>query len=174
MLSIYSISLRCILLMNRLKILIFYCLYYSSHALFIIYNCCGHRSPLCSSSYVNYFCLIKCKIVGNFEFAMNALPVHAQLAPVYGIAYQDVNGDAHPDLFLVGNFYGLKPQTGRLDASFGTTLTGDGKGSFSWLPPAESGLWIRGECRDVKTIQAGNKNVLVVALNNGPLHIFSK
>ncbi len=111
---------------------------------------------------------------GNFEFAMNVLPMRGQLAPVYGIACQDVNGDAHPDLFLVGNFYGLKPQTGRLDASFGTTLTGDGKGSFTWLPPAESGLWIRGECRDARTIQAGNKNVLVVALNNGPLHIFSK
>jgi hypothetical protein len=59
---------------------------------------------------------------GKGNFNMQALPVMAQLSPVYGITVTDLNGDGKKDLFMGGNFYGLKPQTGRFDANYGTTL----------------------------------------------------
>jgi hypothetical protein len=44
----------------------------------------------------------------------SSLPVMAQLSPVFGILASDLNKDGRQDLFLAGNFFGLKPQTGRL------------------------------------------------------------
>ncbi len=119
---------------------------------------------------------------GKGNFSMQPLPLMAQLAPVFSALATDLNGDGLTDLFLAGNFYGLKPQTGRLDASYGTTLLADGKGHFNYLPPANSGLFVKGEARDIKILQTDNKipktgnrnSYIVVAMNNGPLHLFSR
>src|SRR6059058_925986 len=41
---------------------------------------------------------------GDGSFTLSPLPLEAQLAPVYGILAQDVDGDGKPDLLLAGNF----------------------------------------------------------------------
>jgi hypothetical protein len=56
-----------------------------------------------------------------------------QLSSVNAIACTDINGDGFPDLILGGNEFGFLPQFGRLDASFGDILLGDGKGNFTCL-----------------------------------------
>jgi len=110
---------------------------------------------------------------GKGHFDMQALPLMAQLAPVFAAIATDLNGDGLTDLFLAGNFYGLKPQTGRLDASYGTTLLADGHGHFKYLAPASSGLWVKGEARDIREINTGNgSNCIIVAMNNEPLYLF--
>ena len=110
---------------------------------------------------------------GNFE--MQALPLMAQLSPVFGAVATDLNGDGLTDLFLAGNFYGLKPQTGRLDASYGTTLLAEGHGHFNDAPTTTSGLFVKGEARDIKMIKtATGGNLIIVAMNNEPLYIFSR
>jgi hypothetical protein len=77
------------------------------------------------------------------------------------------------DLFLAGNFYGVKPQMGRLDASYGTTLLGNATNGFTYIKPAESGLFINGEARDVTTVASANGgNYIVVAINNNSLSLF--
>ncbi len=68
---------------------------------------------------------------GKGHFTIEALPMEAQLSPVYAAVVYDLNGDGFKDIFLAGNFYGLKPQTGRFDASYGTLLLGDRTASFS-------------------------------------------
>ena len=111
---------------------------------------------------------------GKGDFVKQPLPLMAQLAPVFGIVSTDLNNDGVQDLFLAGNFYGLKPQTGRLDASYGVTLMGNSKGQYTYMPPAASGLLVKGEARDIKTIAGVNGNqYLVVAMNNQPLYLFS-
>ena len=112
---------------------------------------------------------------GKGHFTMQALPVEAQLSPVFATLVYDLNGDGFQDIFMAGNFYGLKPQTGRFDASYGTLLLGDGQNHFNYMAPIKSGLFIRGEVRDAKMLNQKTKNpLLLVARNNDDLILFQK
>jgi enediyne biosynthesis protein E4 len=112
---------------------------------------------------------------GKGHFAMQALPTEAQLSPVNAAIVYDLNGDGIEDIFMAGNFYGLKPQTGRFDASYGTLFLGDQKGHFNYVPPKQSGLFVRGEVRDAKMLNPISKNpLLLVARNNDNLMLFQK
>ncbi|MEN9684241.1 MAG: hypothetical protein RLZZ28_27, partial [Bacteroidota bacterium] len=112
---------------------------------------------------------------GKEQFTMQDLPIMAQLSPVYGIAIWDMNGDGKKDIFMGGNFYGLKPQTGRLDAGFGTTLISNPMGGYTYLKPKESGLLVNGELRDIALIKsAGGEKFIIVSMNNDHLHLFRK
>jgi enediyne biosynthesis protein E4 len=84
----------------------------------------------------------------------------------------DFDGDGKPDIFLGGNFYGLKPEVGRMDASYGTTLMGNGSRGFNYLAPRSSGLFIQGEVRDIRPIVIRNSKDIIVARNNDELQIF--
>jgi len=121
---------------------------------------------------------------GNQNFTMIPLPLQAQFSAVFGIWIADLDNDKRPDLFLGGNFYGLKPEIGRLDASYGVTLLADnapdslssarGSRHFYYLPPAESGLFIRGEVRDLQSISTPKGLTLIAARNNDSLQLFRK
>lgn len=111
---------------------------------------------------------------GKGNFTMKALPLRAQITSVFGILVSDLNNDGTQDLFLGGNFYGLKPEIGRLDASYGVTLLGNKNHTFSYLPPSESGLFVRGEVRDIEGINTRQGNYILVARNNDSLQIFKK
>lgn len=106
---------------------------------------------------------------GKGGLVKESLPLEAQLSSVFASFVTDMNNDKAKDLFLAGNFYGLKPQAGRFDASYGVTLVGTSKG-YQYLKPRESGLYVNGEVRDVKTVG----KYLVVAVNNEPLKIFAR
>ncbi|HEX5151185.1 MAG TPA: hypothetical protein VFW07_07035, partial [Parafilimonas sp.] len=68
-------------------------------------------------------------------------------------------------------FYESKPEVGIYDASYGIFLKGDGKGNFTALSAQESGINIRGAVRDLLVINNGEIQLLLAALNNGPLRI---
>jgi hypothetical protein len=111
---------------------------------------------------------------GKGEFNVAPLPVRAQFSPIFGILAADINNDGITDLFLGGNFYGLKPEIGRYDANYGVTLLGDKSHGFDYLPPAESGLFIKGEVRDISTINTKNGKVIIAARNNDALQLFKR
>jgi enediyne biosynthesis protein E4 len=112
---------------------------------------------------------------GKGHFKMQALPMEAQLSPVYASIVYDLNGDGYNDIFLGGNFYGLKPQTGRFDASYGTLLLQGRHHHFHDVAPKQSGLFMRGEVRDAVMFHPPGKNTLVlVARNNDDLMLFQK
>lgn len=108
---------------------------------------------------------------GNFE--MQALPVEAQISPVFAVVCDDFNKDGNVDIWLAGNFYGLKPQAGRHNASRGIFLAGTGNKSFSYVSNHKSGIDINGEVRDVKTIEIKGSKHMLVARNNAKLLLFS-
>ncbi|MBC7886592.1 MAG: VCBS repeat-containing protein [Ferruginibacter sp.] len=111
---------------------------------------------------------------GNLNFSFQALPVQAQLTNVFSILVQDINADGINDIFLAGNFSGLKPELGRMDASYGVTLLGSKTGRFKYSPPSATGLFIKGEVRDVKTLQLANKRrAIIMARNNEALQMFT-
>jgi hypothetical protein len=89
---------------------------------------------------------------GNGHFTVQPLPAMTQLSSVNAIQCLDVNGDGFPDLVLGGNEFGFLPQFGRLDASKGHVLLGNGKGGFSWIPPSRSGLELSGQIRDIQVV----------------------
>ncbi|HEX4375367.1 MAG TPA: VCBS repeat-containing protein, partial [Puia sp.] len=111
---------------------------------------------------------------GKGNFTLQNFPVMAQLSPVYGIVVTDLNGDGIKDIFLGGNFFGLKPEVGRFDASYGTTLIGNSKHQFTYISPSASGLFIKGEVRDAQIINAKKEDYIIVARNNDALQIFRK
>ena len=74
---------------------------------------------------------------GDGTFALQPLPVEAQLAPVYAALADDFDGDGRMDLLLGGNFYGVTPVRGRYDASYGLLLRGDGAGVRGGGPGGE-------------------------------------
>jgi hypothetical protein len=85
----------------------------------------------------------------------------------------DFNRDGHLDVLLAGNFYGTRIPFGRLDASKGLLLTGDGKGNFEEVSHARSGLLINGEVRDMARVRtATGKNLLLFSLNNDSLQVY--
>lgn len=104
---------------------------------------------------------------------LEALPIEAQVSPVFAIAIEDMDGDNIKDIFLGGNFYTLRPVVGRHDANFGVYLKGGPQGSFTYLSPAESGVYVKGEVRDAKVIRntQGSK-LLLVARNNDAVLTF--
>ena len=103
---------------------------------------------------------------GNGRFDIHLLPVMVQMSSVNAIQCTDVNGDGHADLVLGGNEYGFLPMFSRLDASLGHLLLGDGKGNFSWVGPARSGLDVTGQVRDIARIRGKDQDYLLFLRND--------
>lgn len=112
---------------------------------------------------------------GNGTFRFNRFPVEAQLSRASSLLTDDIDGDGETDLLLAGNFYPYRVQHGPCDASFGTVLRGTGSGTFSPLPPRQSGFWAGGDVRtgvSVRTI--GGRRRYFFAVNDAPLIGFER
>ena len=106
---------------------------------------------------------------GRFEF--RPLPRLAQVAPVYGMAVFDENGDGRLDLLLAQNFFGPERETGRMDGGTGLLLRGDGKGGFVAVVGEESGLIMPDDATAATLVdvnQDGRPDV-AVATHAGPI-----
>ncbi len=103
---------------------------------------------------------------GDGSFTLVPLPLEAQLAPVYGILPGDFDGDGKTDLLLAGNFDGVKPEIGRMAASYGLFLKGDGAGNFAPVRASESGFLVPGQARDIQRIRTRQGELYVVSRNN--------
>ena len=103
---------------------------------------------------------------GDGSFTLVPLPNEAQWAPIYGILAGDFDHDGHTDLLLAGNFDGFQPQIGRMMASYGLMLGGDGKGHFRPVPVEQSGFFVPGQSRDIARVRTARGDLIVVARNN--------
>lgn len=110
---------------------------------------------------------------GNGKFSISELPERVQWSCVCGISCTDVNNDGITDLVMGGNFYELKPQFSRQDASYGHVLLGDGKKGFEWKQYTETGFFVREEIRHLETISDKNgRKFIFAAVNNDLPRIF--
>ncbi|RYY23955.1 MAG: hypothetical protein EOO04_13650 [Chitinophagaceae bacterium] len=103
---------------------------------------------------------------GNGQFDIRQLPTQVQLSSINAIALQDVNADGNPDMILGGNQYGFLPQFERLDASFGDVLINNGKGIFTVMDNRNTGLHLRGEIRDIKSLNTKGTTQIIFLQNN--------
>ena len=102
---------------------------------------------------------------GDGTFALHELPARAQVAPLYGLLADDIDGDGLQDLVAGGNFHGVRAEQGRYDASYGHWLRGTGEG-FTAVPPAESGLYLKGEARALRLLHGSDGAWLLIAARN--------
>ncbi len=112
--------------------------------------------------------------LGKGKFKLHALPVMAQLAPVYAVVTDDFNQDGNLDIAINGNDFGTETGNGRYDALNGLVMLGDGKGAFTPLSILQSGLYIPGDGKAlIKCRGIDNNYLLAASQNNGPVKIFS-
>ncbi len=115
-------------------------------------------------------------LLSNAEgtFSLKSLPNHAQIAPNTAILVKDINQDGNLDLLLAGNMYDTEVETMRYDAGIGTTLMGDGKGEFDFMPVNLSGFMADGNVKDLAGLQlSSSKWGVLVTENNGKVKLFS-
>ena len=98
---------------------------------------------------------------GNGVFKKSPLPQSVQKAPIYAILPHDLDGDGDMDLVMGGNLYGVQPEVGRYDGSYGHLLINDGSGSYI-DQAVPYGFSVIGEIRDFKVID----NKLFIFRNN--------
>jgi hypothetical protein len=103
---------------------------------------------------------------GDGSFTLVPLPREAQIAPVYGILAGDFDRDGKLDLLLAGNFDGVQPAIGRMSASYGLFLRGNGHGDFTPLGAAESGFFVPGQARDIQRLRTRRGDLYIVARND--------
>jgi hypothetical protein len=110
---------------------------------------------------------------GSGYFKMIPLENEAQLFPVFAIAVFDANQDYINDILLGGNLYESHITYGRYDAGYGLFLQGEAKMIFDPIIPTNSGIQLRGEIRDIKTLKTQNKHLVVVSIINDSLKFYS-
>lgn len=112
--------------------------------------------------------------LGQGKFKLSVLPKAAQLAPVYGMQSDDIDGDGNLDLLMVGNDYGTEVFTGRYDAFAGLYLKGNGKGAFRPATLTSSGFYVDGDAKAMAQIfSAKGQKLTLVTQNNDSLRIFA-
>ena len=114
----------------------------------------------------NYFASCIAFNNGDGSFTIQNLPQNIQLSSLKAILPVDVNGDGFTDLVLGGNEFGFQPQLGRLDASEGDVLLNDGKGNFTPLANALTGIVLPGQVRNIVMINRKGKTELLFLQNN--------
>lgn len=108
------------------------------------------------------------------DFQVKPFPFNAQLSNVNSILVDDLNNDGKKDIILTGNFYGFKPEVGRLDANYGQVFNFTNN-AFKFIPPSLSGLKMTGQVRSAIVIKNkfGNKSY-IFGRNNDRLITFTK
>jgi hypothetical protein len=113
--------------------------------------------------------------LGDGRFRMHALPVSAQIAPVYGILPQDLDGDAAMDLLMIGNDFGMEVQQGPADAMVGLGLKNKGNGNFTPLSLNKTHFFVPGDGKSLTMLNLSEEKSLVVASqNNDSLKVFER
>ncbi len=108
------------------------------------------------------------------KFELKALPVETQFSIVNAILYRDYDGDGKEDIFLAGNFFPFRVQQGQCDASFGSLLKGDGKGNFKTMDREITGLFTRGDVRDMVELKGSKRNMIVISKNSDAVQVLTK
>jgi len=102
------------------------------------------------------------------------LPPEAQLAPAFGVAVTDLDGDGAEDVLLAQNFFAVSLEGARLDAGRGLWLRGGGDGSLRPVPAPESGVYAYGDGRGlaVADYDADGRVDVAIAQNGADTKLF--
>jgi hypothetical protein len=106
-------------------------------------------------------------------YAIHALPIEAQMFPIFSFLSDDFNHDGYSDILAVGNWYAVQPDFGRYDAGYGLLMLGDGRGNLRAQTFEQSGFYVKGEGRDIKSVTTANGlQKIIVSRNNDTVLVF--
>jgi hypothetical protein len=115
---------------------------------------------------------------GGGRFTFQPLPVDAQIAPVYGIMADDIDGDGKSDLLMAGNNKGPDGDILGYDAGWGCVLRNTGAAvpeTFEAVSPLTSGWLVPDIARRIVRIPWRQRSWLyIVAVNSGRPRLFTK
>jgi hypothetical protein len=109
---------------------------------------------------------------GGLRFEFHPLPVLAQASPAFGVVVSEMNGDTAPDIYMVNNFFGPQPETGRMDGGLSLMLHGRGDGRFDPHWPVQSGLVVAADAKSLilaDTDHDGLQEIIVGVNDAAPL-----
>ncbi|MCX6256224.1 MAG: VCBS repeat-containing protein, partial [Bacteroidia bacterium] len=109
---------------------------------------------------------------GQGSFHLTPLPLEAQFSPVYAIIADDFDHDGICDIIIGGNQYRAKPETGIYDASYGLFLKWNNQVTWKSVSALKSGIFIKGEIRDLKILIINGNRIIAVARNNDNLQFY--
>ncbi|HEY9488131.1 MAG TPA: RNA-binding protein, partial [Chryseosolibacter sp.] len=104
--------------------------------------------------------------LGNGKFSIKPLPIESQISTVFGMLPGDYDQDGNEDVLLVGNSYATEVSSGRLDASIGLLLRGDGSGSFTSQSVLKTGFAVDQNAKGLGRLQTSDGRWLIVASVN--------
>lgn len=108
------------------------------------------------------------------KFVIHELPMEAQMFPIFGFAVLDLNQDRISDILMVGNWHAIQPEIGRQDAGYGLVLLGIESGDRIPQTADQSGFWVPGEGRRIKTLRRKKDTVILVGRNNDSMLLFQR
>ncbi|MGR3810681.1 VCBS repeat-containing protein [Jiulongibacter sp. NS-SX5] len=108
---------------------------------------------------------------GKLEF--DALPQAAQRLSIFDFQTRNINNDELPDIIIAGNNYQLEPtNSGYIEGSLGTVLLNKGNKSFTVLTNQKSGLYLKGQTKELREIRTKKgSEILAARQNNSALRI---
>ena len=86
------------------------------------------------------------------DFNIEFLPAEAQLTPLYAIETCDIDADGDLDIIAGGNLYGVLPEAGIYDASYGLMMRNNGNQEFESISTKDSGFKVDGQIRSIKSV----------------------
>jgi hypothetical protein len=103
---------------------------------------------------------------GDGTFNIKALPVEAQLAPVFGMIVTDIDKDGYLDVLMTGNDFSNEVMMGRYDAFNGLLLKNNGKGGFLPVNMESSGFFVPGNAKALAGFTGPQGQQYMVASQN--------
>jgi len=107
------------------------------------------------------------------KFERQALPTEAQFSTVNGMVIKDYDGDGKKDILLAGNQFDTEVETTPADASIGLLLIRK-EGKFIPQSVLNSGVFLKGNVRDLQKINVNGQDMILVANNNSNIQILAK
>ncbi|HMS66795.1 MAG TPA: VCBS repeat-containing protein [Saprospiraceae bacterium] len=112
--------------------------------------------------------------LGNGKFAIKALPMQTQIAPVFATLPFDVDDNGLVDIILVGNDYGMEILQGHADAFNGLVLKNFGKNDFRPMGIQESGFYVPHDAKALSYLILNDEKAMILATQNkDSLRVFS-
>jgi hypothetical protein len=104
---------------------------------------------------------------GKFEFV--PFKNELQISPITAFVKHDFNKDKKDDIFVAGNYFGVKPFHGRFDSFSGALISSES----DIIPAHQIGINLsQKSVRDLNIIKLNNQSYLLVSINNDTAEVY--